>query len=228
MKSPARLLIAVAKRPRQLPPNGHDIPCEQGAIVVVGVVGRGYVLRLIRKDAGPRLPQAARTLRPAGEGQRGHGRSFGTIRKGRIAGGYLLAVAIGLVLGMGLGRAFVYPAPEAPTAMYKRSDAFVRACEVAGVEISRLRRATVFIDDCSAPIVTPLFGSEGQVIVSRTVEGFANSNDGGRVIYSVRMDGRDVDTWRALEVRRPPNGVALDASLLPTKRSAVPTSSAQR
>jgi hypothetical protein len=185
------------------------------------------VLRLIRKDAGPRLPRAARTLRPAGEGQRGYGRSFGTIRKGRIAGGYLLAVAIGLVLGMGLGRAFVYPAPEAPTAMHKRSDAFVQACEAAGVEISKLRRATVFIDDCSAPIVTPLFGSEGQVIVSRTVEGFANNDDGGRVIYSVRMDGRDVNTWRALEVRRAPNGVALDASLLPTKRSAVPTS-AQR
>ena len=48
MKSPATLLIAVAKRPRQLPPNGHDIPCEQGAIVVVGVVGRGDVLHLIR------------------------------------------------------------------------------------------------------------------------------------------------------------------------------------
>jgi hypothetical protein len=220
-------LIAVAKRPRQLPPNGHDIPCEQGAIVVVGVVGRGDVLRLIRKDAGPRLPRAARTLRPAGEGQRGHGRSFGTIRKGRIAGGYLLAVAVGLVLGMGLGRAFVYPEPEAPTAMYKRSAAFMQACEAAGVEISRLRRATFFIDDCSAPVVTPLFGSEGQVIVSRTVEGVTNGDEGGRVIYSVKMDGRDVDTWRALEVRRVPNGLAHDASLLPTKRSALPTS-AQR
>ena len=49
--------------------------------------------------------------------------------------------AVGLVLGMGLGRAFVYPAPEPPTAMYKRSAAFVRACEAAGVEIARLRRA---------------------------------------------------------------------------------------
>jgi hypothetical protein len=162
--------------------------------------------------------------RPAGESRQGQARSLGTIG---TAGGYLLAVAVGLVLGMGLGRAFVYPAPEAPTAMYKRSAAFVRACEAAGAEIARLRRATFFIDDCSAPIVTPLFGSEGQVIVSRTVEGFTDDDDGGRVIYSVKMDGRGVDTWRALEVRRAPNGLALDASLLPTKRSAVPAS-AQR
>jgi hypothetical protein len=111
--------------------------------------------------------------------------------------------------------------------MYKRSAAFMGACEAAGAEISKLRRTTFFVDNCSTPIVTPLFGEEGHVIVSRTVEGLANDDDGGRVIYSVKMDGRDVDTWRALEVRRPPNGVALDASLLPTKRSALPTS-AQR
>ena len=108
--------------------------------------------------------------------------------------------------------------------MYKRSAALVQACKAAGVEISRLRRATFFIDDCSAPIVTPLFGYEGQVIVSRTVEGYANDDDGGRVTYSVKMDGRGGDTWRALEVRRAPGGLTLDASLLPTRRSAVPTS----
>jgi hypothetical protein len=91
------------------------------------------VLRLIRKDAGgPRLPQAAPVLRPAGEGQPGRARSSSTIRKGKAIGSYLLAGAVGLVLGMGLGRAFVYPAPESPTAMYKRSGAFVRACETAG------------------------------------------------------------------------------------------------
>jgi hypothetical protein len=128
---------------------------------------------------------------------------------------------------MGLGRAFVYPAPEPPTAMYKRSGAFVRACEAAGVEIASLRRATFFVDDCSAPIVTPLFGHEGQVIVSRTVEGHASDDDGGRMTYSVKMDGRGVDTWRALEVRQAPGALTLDVSLLPTKRSAVPTA-AQR
>jgi hypothetical protein len=186
------------------------------------------VLRLIRKDAGgPRLPQAAPVLRPAGEGQPGQGRSSDAIRTGTAVGSCLLAGAVGLVLGMGLGRAFVYPAPEPPTAMYKRSGAFARACEAAGAEIASLRRATFFIDNCSAPIVTPLFGYEGQVIVSRTVEGHANDDDGGRVTYSVKMDGRGVDTWRALEVRRAPSALTLDASLLPTKRSAVPTA-AQR
>ena len=65
------------------------------------------------------------------------------------------------------------------------------------------------------------------MIVSRTVEGHANDDDGGRVTYSVKMDGRGADTWRALEVRRAPSALTLDASLLPTKRSAVPTA-AQR
>jgi hypothetical protein len=149
------------------------------------------------------------------------------IRRGRAVGSCLLAGAVGLVFGMGLGRAFVYPAPEPPTAMYKRSGAFVRACEAAGAEIASLRRATFFIDNCSAPIVTPLFGSEGQVIVSRTVEGHASDDDSGRVNYSVKMDGRGVDTWRALEVRRAPSALTLDASLLSTRRSTVPTA-AQR
>jgi hypothetical protein len=41
------------------------------------------------------------------------------------------------------------------------------------------------------------------------------------------MNGRGVDAWRALEVRRAPSALTLDASLLPTKRSSVPES-AQR
>lgn len=209
---------------RRLPPNGHDAPVRVRANVVVGVVGRGSVLRLIRNDAGgPRLPHAAEALRPAG----GQARSFGTIRNGRIAAGYLLAGAVGLVLGMGFGRAFLYPVPEPPTAMYKRSAAFVAACKAAGAEIARLQRATFFIDDCSAPIVTPLFGSEGQVIVSRTVEGLTSDGDGGRAIYSVKMDGRGVDKWHALEIKRAPGGLTVDASVLPTKQSGLPMS-AQR
>ena len=149
------------------------------------------------------------------------------IRKGRIATGYLLAGAVGLVLGMGFGRAFLYPEPEPPTAMYKRSAAFVAACKAAGAEIARLQRATYFIDDCSAPIVTPLFGSEGQVIVSRTVEGATSDDDGGRAIFSVKMDGRGVDKWHALEIKRAPGGLTVDASVLPTKRPELPMS-AQR
>jgi hypothetical protein len=173
------------------------------------------------------LPHAAELLWPSGEGQPGQARSSGAMRKAKAVGSYLLAGAVGLVLGMGLGRAFVYPAPEPPAAMYKRAGALVQACEAAGAEIARLRRATFFIDDCSAPIVTPLFGSEGQVIVSRTVEGFVDDDDSRRVIYSVKMDGRGVDKWRAIDIKRAPGGLMLDTSLLPTKRSASPTS-AQR
>ena len=93
-------------------------------------MGRGYVLRWIRKDAGgSRVPQAGHVLRPAGEAERGQVRASGAIRKGSVAGGYLLAAAVGVVVGMAIGRAFVFPAPDPPSAMYKRSAAFVRACE---------------------------------------------------------------------------------------------------
>jgi hypothetical protein len=193
-----------------------------------GCSGKKRVLRLSRRKVdGTCLPQSAQVPRPAGEAERGQARSAVTVRQGRAAGGYLLAAAVGLVLGMALGRVFVFPAPEPPIAMYKRSGAFVRACEAAGAEIASLRRNTNFIDNCSVPIVTPLFGDEGQVIVRRTVEGHGDDDDGGRVTYSVKMDGRGVDTWRALEIRRAPGALTLDASLLPTKRSAVPAS-AQR
>ena len=143
--------------------------------------------------------------------------SSGAIRKRQGAAGYLLAGAVGLVAGLWLGSVFVSPAPDASTAMYKRATAFVRACETAGVEISRLRRAAFFVDDCSAPTVTPIFGEEGQLIVRRTVEGHGDDDDGGRVSYSVKMDGRGVDGWRAIEIKRVPSHLTLDASLLPTK-----------
>ena len=185
------------------------------------------MLRWIRKDADrSREPQDGHVLRPASEAESGQVPASGAIPKGSAAGGYLLAAAVGLVLGLAIGKA-LFPAPDAPSAMYKRSAAFVRACEAAGEEVAKLRRATSFIDDCSAPIVTPLFGTEGLVIVRRTVEGVADDDDGGRVTYSVKMDGRGVDKWSALEIKRAPSGLTLDASLLPTKRSAVPTS-AQR
>lgn len=109
-------------------------------------------------------------------------------------------------------------------AMYERPSAFVRACEAAGVEISGLRRVTFFIDDCSLPVVTPIFGEEGRVIVRRTVEGDVHDDDGGRVTYSVKMDGRGIVKWHAIELRLAPGRLTLDASLLPTARSATPVS----
>ena len=52
----------------------------------------------------------------------------------------------------------------------------------------------------------------------------AGADDDGRVTYSVKMDGRGIDRWRVGEVRRAPAHVTLDASLLPTSRSAARTS----
>jgi hypothetical protein len=177
------------------------------------------VLRLVRTEA--RLPRAAEGLSAAGEG------SSAAIRKGRGAAGYLLASAGGVAAGLWLGSVFFSPASDASIAMYKRATAFVQACETAGVEISRLRRAAFFTDDCSKPIVTPIYGEEGQLIVRRTVEGRADDDDGGRMSYSVKMDGRGVNRWHAIEIKRVPSHLTLDASLLPTTRATVPAS-AQR
>ena len=146
------------------------------------------------------------------------------IFRGREAGGYVLAGLVGAMLGMALFSVVLSSTPETGAAIYQRSNAFVRACEAAGAEISRLRRATIFMDDCSAPVVTPIFGEEGQVIVRRTVEGGPHDDGGARVTYSVKMDGRSVDGWHAVEIRLAPSRLTLDASLLPTTRSATPTS----
>jgi hypothetical protein len=176
---------------------------------------------------GLRVRRGSRGAPPAGEFRPAQGRSSGAIRKRRAAGSHLLAGAVGIVAGACLAAHFLGHTPEPSTALYKRASAFTRACETAGAEISTLRRATFFIDECSAPIVTPIFGQEGHVIVSRTVEGHADDDDGERVTYSVKMDGRGIDKWHILEVKRAPNRLTLDASLLATKRSAAPTS-AQR
>jgi hypothetical protein len=176
----------------------------------LGVVGRGYVLRLVRTKAGGlQLRRAA------------------PMHKRTTTGRYALAAGVGLVVGLWLCSIFVFPAPQLSSAMYQRSGAFFRACEAAGAEIAKLRRAAFFIDDCSTPVVTAIFGEEGYMIVRRTVEGYPDDDDGGRVTYSVKMDGRGVDKWRALEVKRAPSQLTLDASLLPTTRATVPAS-AQR
>jgi hypothetical protein len=146
------------------------------------------------------------------------------MRKATVTSRYALAAGVGLVVGLWLGSIFVFSALQPSSAMYKRSGAFFRACEAAGAEIAKLRRAAFFIDDCSVPVVTAIFGEEGYMIVRRTVEGYADDDDGGRVTYSVKMDGRGVDKWRALEVKRAPSQLTLDASLLPTTRATVPTS----
>lgn len=184
-------------------------------MVSVGVGGRGHVLRLVHREADG-LRQAAGVLPSAGERQRAQTHPVGRLCKARVAGCYALAGAVGLAAGIWLGSTFVSPVLESSTAMYKRSDAFVRACEAAGAEISKLRRASFFLESCSAPIVTPILSEEGYVIVRRTVLGHADDDDGERVTYSVKMDGRAVDKWRALEVKRAPNHLTLDASLLPT------------
>jgi hypothetical protein len=194
----------------------------------LGVVGRGYVLRSSRTEAGGSpLRRAVQILPAAGEHQRAPRLLSGLSVNGRVIGRYALAGGIGFVAGLWLGNTFVSPALQSSTAMYKRSGAFVQVCEAAGAEIAKLRRAAFFIGDCSAPIVTPIFGEEGHVIVRRTVEGHADDDDGGRLTYSVKMDGRGVDRWRALEVKRAPSQLTLDASLLPTTRATVPAS-AQR
>lgn len=165
---------------------------------------------------------AAVALRP---GQHESAQSCDAVQKAKATRGYRLAAVGGIGLAISLGVAIFYSPAKQTIALYKRSAASVQACEAAGAEIARLRRATLFMDDCSAPVVTPLFGCKGQVIVTRTVQGDADDDDGGRVSYSLKMDG--IDTWLPLQVRRAPSELTLDASRLPTGGSVVPTS-AQR
>ena len=167
------------------------------------------MLRLIGTEES-----AARVLR----------RGYGLAPAIRIREARRAAAATCLLAGLVAGTlvAFLTPPSEAGTALYKRATASTLACEAAGAEISTLRRATFFTDDCSAPIVTPVFGQEGYLIVSRMAQGHADDDDGAPVRYSVKMDGRAIDKWRILEVKRAPNHLTLDASLLPTAASALP------
>jgi len=168
-----------------------------------------------------RSPGAGQVLAASGESRAVRSRWSSTIFRGSKAGGYVLAGLVGATL---LFSVVLSSTPETATAIYQRSGSFVHACEAAGTEISRLRRSTIFMDDCSAPVVTPIFGEEGRVIVRRTVEGEPHDDDGAPVTYSVKMDGRSVDEWHAVEVRLAPSRLTLDASLLSTTRSTTPTS----
>ena len=139
----------------------------------------------------------------------------------------LTCLLVGVVAGACLVGTLLVSTAQVGTPLYKRTTASTLACEAAGLEISTLRRATFFTDDCSAPIVTPVLGQEGYVIISRIAEGHADDDDGGPVRYSVKLDGRAIDKWHTVEVKRAPNHLTLDASLLPTAASALPKS-AQR
>lgn len=173
-------------------------------------MGKGGVLRLIgTEESAARVPRGGSGLRLAVRGRRAE----------RIAVGLLAGIVAGVCLVV-----LLIAKPEAGTALYKRATAFTLACEAAGVELSMLRRALFFTDDCTAPIVTPVLGQEGYLIVSRTAEGHTDGDDGGRVRYSVKMDGRATDKWRIVEVKRAPNRLTVDASLLPTASSALPKS----
>ena len=130
----------------------------------------------------------------------------------------LTCLLVGIVAGVCLGLSLIAK-PKAATALYKRATASTLACEAAGVELSTLQRASFFTDDCTAPIVTPLLGQEGYLIISRMAEGHAG---GGRVRYSVKMDGRASEKWRVVEIKRAPEHLTLDASLLQTTSSGLP------
>lgn len=139
-------------------------------------------------------------------------------RGNRAFGCYILAGVVCLALCC----AFLSPATEDSTALFKRSEAFVQACEVAGAEITALRRASFLVDDCSRPIVTPVLGEEGRLIIRRTLQGHVNDGDGEPTTYSLMMDGRGFDNWRVLQVKRAPGQLTLDVSLLLATRSAMP------
>ena len=182
------------------------------------------MLRLVRTEAGSARSQRAGQIQAApGERSAPRSRWSGMVFRKGEAGGYVLSGLAGVMLGMVFFSVVLSSSPDSATAIYQRPDSFVHACEAAAAEISRLRRGTIFSDDCSAPVVTPIFGEEGRVIVRRTAEG-EQDDDGAHVTFSVKMDGRSAEKWHALEIRRAPSRLTLDASLLSTARAAAPMS----
>ncbi len=157
------------------------------------------------------------------EEPRGYSRRFDAVCKRQPVISHLLVGLLGIVAGAWLGALVFDASGPSRIALYKHAGAFRLACEAAGEEISNLRHVSIFLDDCTKPIVTPVLGQEGQLIVSRVVEGNTAADKSSRVTYSVKVDGRAADRWRILEVKRAPNQVILDASLLPTKAAAGPT-----
>ncbi len=114
--------------------------------------------------------------------------------------------------------------PHAPDdlALYQHASAPREACKAAASAILALRKgqSTVFVDDCAAPIVTRISNQRGQLIVTRVVDAPYDSGKRQLETYSVLVDGNTASTWRVLEVRRAPNKLTLDASMLTTNTEA--------
>lgn len=110
--------------------------------------------------------------------------------------------------------------PHGPddVALYQRASAPHEACKAAGAATLALPKgqSTTFLDNCATPIVTRISNPRGHLIVTRIVESSSDSGKRQLATYSVLVDGDAVDKWRVLEVRRAPNKLTLDASLLTT------------
>lgn len=125
--------------------------------------------------------------------------------------------------------------PHAPDdlALYQRASALHEACKAAGAAILALPKgqSTTFLDNCATPIVTRISNPRGHLIVTRIVETPSDAGKRQLATYSVLVDGDSVDKWRVLEVRRAPNKLTLDASLLTTNvapnEAAVPRQAQQ-
>lgn len=124
---------------------------------------------------------------------------------------------IALAMIAALGYAAVPHAPD-DLALYQHASAPHEACKAAAGAILALRKgqSTIFLDDCAAPIVTRISNQPGHLIVTRVVDTTFDAGERALATYSVLVDGNAASTWRVLEVRRAPNKLTLDASLLMT------------
>lgn len=131
-------------------------------------------------------------------------------------------VALAIVAALGY---VAVPHASKGAALYQRAAAPHDACKAAAAAILALRKGepTIFLDDCAAPIVTSISNQRGHLIVTRVV-------DAGKrqlATYSVLVDGNASDSWLVLEVRRAPNKLTLDASLLTTNGAVAPEQAQQ-
>ncbi|MBL6615964.1 MAG: hypothetical protein ISP45_18270 [Reyranella sp.] len=139
-------------------------------------------------------------------------------------GSSLLLGTVALMIVAALGYLAV-PRASDGLALYQRASAPHDACKAAANAIVALHKdqSTIFLDDCAAPIVTRVSNQRGHLIVTRVV-------DAGKrqlATYSVLVDGNASDAWLVLEVRRAPNKLTLDASLLTTNGAAIPEQAQQ-
>ena len=114
-------------------------------------------------------------------------------------------------------------------ALYQRASAPLEACNAAATAILALPKgqSTIFLDSCTTPIVTLDSNQRGHLIVTRVVEAPTDAGTRQMATYSVLVDGNTADKWRVLEVRRAPNKLTLDASMLTTNGTNVPQQAQQ-